>query len=55
VENERSGLVTEPEPSVIARAIDRLAEKSLAERLGEQALAASQAYTWPRAIDALLA
>ena len=56
VESEVTGLVCEPTAESVAGALDRLArDRGLAERLGEAALAASAAHTWPRAVEMLVA
>jgi glycosyltransferase involved in cell wall biosynthesis len=53
VQHDQTGLVSDPTPQAVAGEIDRLAEVSFAERLGEAACAASQPHTWKRAVEFL--
>jgi glycosyltransferase involved in cell wall biosynthesis len=54
VRHGETGLVTAPDPDAIAARLDELAaDRTLAERLGQAALAASRPHTWERAVDQL--
>jgi glycosyltransferase involved in cell wall biosynthesis len=55
VENDKTGYVLNPEPQKIAFMLEKLAEdKSLAEKLGEQAYHFSRSFTWEKAINKLI-
>ena len=51
---ERNGLVAAADALAMADALDRLADRALAERLGEAARADSLQFTWPKAVEALV-
>jgi glycosyltransferase involved in cell wall biosynthesis len=48
-----TGFVTSPDPDTIAAHLDELADRSLAERLGQAALETSRPHTWERAVEQL--
>jgi glycosyltransferase involved in cell wall biosynthesis len=54
VAHERNGLVAPAEPAAMAAALDRLADRALAERLGQAARGDSEHHTWEHAVDALV-
>jgi glycosyltransferase involved in cell wall biosynthesis len=54
VEDGESGFVSEATADAVAERLDRIADRSLAEQLGEGARRAAQAHTWPRAVEFLL-
>jgi glycosyltransferase involved in cell wall biosynthesis len=55
VTTEQNGLVTAPEPSAIAAAIDRLAaDRTLATRLGEAGWQRARAVTWDGVVEQLV-
>lgn len=55
VQNGISGFILEPQPQHIATKLDQLAEdKSLAEKLGQQAYQFSLSFTWEKAIKKLV-
>lgn len=53
VRHEENGLVAPPTPQAMAEQLDRLADRSLAERLGQSAQAAAAEHTWERAVRVL--
>jgi glycosyltransferase involved in cell wall biosynthesis len=53
VRHEDNGLVAEPTPQALAAQLDRLADRALAERLGQSAQAAAREHTWERAVRVL--
>jgi glycosyltransferase involved in cell wall biosynthesis len=53
VRHEENGLVAEPTPQALAAQLDRLADRGLAERLGQSAQAAASEHTWERAVRVL--
>ena len=54
VEHERNGLVAAATAEAMAAALDRLADRSLAERLGEAARRDAERFTWPQAVETLV-
>jgi glycosyltransferase involved in cell wall biosynthesis len=54
VDAEIDGLIVEPEPKSIAEAIDKLADRQLAEKMGAQGYQKSLLFTWEKTITALL-
>jgi glycosyltransferase involved in cell wall biosynthesis len=54
VVHESNGLVSEATPEAVARSLDAVADRGLAERLGAGAIATSREHTWERAVAALL-
>jgi glycosyltransferase involved in cell wall biosynthesis len=54
VVHERNGLVAPADALAMADAIDRLADRGLAERMGQAARADSDRFTWPAAVEALV-
>jgi len=54
VVHEQNGLVSTADPVALAAELDRLADRSLAERLGQGALETAQEHTWERAVRVLL-
>jgi glycosyltransferase involved in cell wall biosynthesis len=53
VRHEVNGLVAQPTPQAMAEQLDRLADRALAERLGQSAEAAAREHTWERAVRVL--
>jgi len=54
VVHDENGLVSSADPLAVAEQLDRLADRPLAERLGERALETAGGHTWERAVNALL-
>jgi glycosyltransferase involved in cell wall biosynthesis len=54
VVHEQNGLVSAAEPGALAQQLDRLSDRSLAERLGSVALETARLHTWERAVGSLL-
>lgn len=55
VRHGENGLVAEPTPAALAAQLDAVADASLAEKLGRQALADAAPHTWTQAIATLTA
>jgi glycosyltransferase involved in cell wall biosynthesis len=53
VRHEENGLVAPPTPQAMAEQLDRLADRSLAERLGQSARATAAEHTWERVVRVL--
>jgi glycosyltransferase involved in cell wall biosynthesis len=53
VRHEVNGLVAQPTPQAMADQLDRLADRALAERLGQAAEVAAREHTWERAVRML--
>jgi glycosyltransferase involved in cell wall biosynthesis len=54
VEHETNGLVGPPTAEGVAGMLDRLADRALAERLGEGARASAALFTWPATVESLV-